>query len=160
MPKRKLSPGYLRHKVSNRAFVRLDGRNYYMGRYGSDESHEKYRQIIQQLRDGTFKPTQPRKPNRIKTYLISCGPFFKVGIAADPESRVGALQTGNPFNIRLVSVIDGNHETPIHKMLDECRVRGEWFDKTHPMQGSASAWDIVLEAFRDPSTITSKELTP
>ena len=39
-------PGYTRHKASGRAVVRLDGRDYYLGPYGSPESHERYARLL------------------------------------------------------------------------------------------------------------------
>ena len=33
---------YLHHRPSNQAYVRLDGRCFYFGVYGSPESHRKY----------------------------------------------------------------------------------------------------------------------
>ena len=38
-PKSKV-PGYCRHKASGRAVVRLDGKDHYLGAFGSPESHE------------------------------------------------------------------------------------------------------------------------
>ena len=39
-------PSYLRHKPSGQARVRIDGKDHYLGPYGSIESHEKYGQLI------------------------------------------------------------------------------------------------------------------
>ena len=41
-------PGYLHHKSSGRAFVRINGSNIYLGRYNSKESREEYDRIIQE----------------------------------------------------------------------------------------------------------------
>ena len=39
-------PGYLHHKASNRAFVRLNGTDIYLGFYGTKESKEEYNRVI------------------------------------------------------------------------------------------------------------------
>ncbi|MDB4775715.1 PhoPQ-activated pathogenicity-related family protein [bacterium] len=39
-------PGYLHHKPSNQAYVRLDGRCHYLGVYGCPESHRRYASLI------------------------------------------------------------------------------------------------------------------
>jgi integrase len=39
-------PAYSRHKASGRAVVRLNGRDHYLGPYGSPESHERYARLI------------------------------------------------------------------------------------------------------------------
>jgi len=39
-------PSYCRHKASGQAVVTIDGRDVYLGRYGSRESKTKYEQVI------------------------------------------------------------------------------------------------------------------
>ena len=39
-------PGYVLHKASGKAVVRIKGKDYYLGRYGSPESKEKYHRLI------------------------------------------------------------------------------------------------------------------
>ena len=39
-------PGYLLHKKSGQARVRLNGVDHYLGPHGSDESHQKYNTLI------------------------------------------------------------------------------------------------------------------
>ena len=39
-------PSYCRHKASGQAVVRLNGRDHYLGPYGSPESHEHYARLI------------------------------------------------------------------------------------------------------------------
>lgn len=47
MPRRKsLVPGYLLHKPTGQARVRIDGRDHYLGPFGSDESRRKYGDLI------------------------------------------------------------------------------------------------------------------
>ena len=61
--------------------------------------------------------------------------LYKVGVTKDLEARVSALQTGNPFRIKVVDFID-NHingvyaaslEREMHDLLSAHRVSGEWF---------------------------------
>lgn len=39
-------PAYSLHKASGKAVVRLDGKDHYLGPYGSPESHERYERLI------------------------------------------------------------------------------------------------------------------
>src|SRR3954451_21465818 len=39
-------PKYRRYKPKDLAVVRIDGHDHYLGRYGSEESREKYRRLI------------------------------------------------------------------------------------------------------------------
>ena len=41
-------PRYSHHKATDRAFVQVDGRFVYLGRYGSPESHEKYARLVRE----------------------------------------------------------------------------------------------------------------
>ena len=45
MPKKR-KPSYLRHKPTGQARVRIDGRDHYLGAYGSPESYERYEDLI------------------------------------------------------------------------------------------------------------------
>ena len=49
MPKKPRIPKYSLHKPSGRARVIIDGRHIFLGKYGSPESHEKYRAIVAEL---------------------------------------------------------------------------------------------------------------
>ena len=40
-------PSYCLHKRSGRAVVRLNGKDHYLGKYGSPESQEQYQRLIQ-----------------------------------------------------------------------------------------------------------------
>jgi hypothetical protein len=54
----------------------------------------------------------------------------KVGFTkSNPESRVSALQTGNPWPLRLVALATGTPglEAFIHEMFAFYRLKGEWF---------------------------------
>lgn len=43
-------PSYCRHKASGQAVARIDGRDHYLGPYGSSESHERYERLISEWR--------------------------------------------------------------------------------------------------------------
>jgi len=49
MPKAAHVPAYKRHKPSGQARVIIDGRQVYLGKYGSPESREKYARIIAEM---------------------------------------------------------------------------------------------------------------
>ena len=65
------------------------------------------------------------------TYCISDGlGHVKVGKSEDIESRLRALQTSNPSQLRVVGKIDANRERDIHVRYGHLRIRGEWFTET------------------------------
>lgn len=45
-------PGYLHHKPSNQAYVRINGRVHYLGRYQSADSHRRYANMMSDYRSG------------------------------------------------------------------------------------------------------------
>lgn len=59
--------------------------------------------------------------------------FVKVGICTgDPYARLSSLQTGCPFELRVLAHRPGTHreEAAVHALLESSRVRGEWFRRT------------------------------
>lgn len=51
MPRRRgKPPAYCRHRASGRAVVRIDGRDHYLGQYGSSDSHAEYERLIAEWR--------------------------------------------------------------------------------------------------------------
>ena len=58
MTKRR-DPKYRHHKARNLAVVRIDGKDYYLGRFGSDESKTKYYRLLADWRAGLLDPVQP-----------------------------------------------------------------------------------------------------
>ena len=66
-------PSYCLHKASGKAVVRLDGRDVYLGKHGSPESHEKYERAIAEWRIGhngsAVSPGRSIAPNPENTVL-------------------------------------------------------------------------------------------
>lgn len=65
-------------------------------------------------------------------YVIQGDPGtpIKIGFAKDPVKRMATLQTGYPWELRLLYVFPGPKalEHRLHRDLDAGRLRGEWFD--------------------------------
>jgi len=56
-------PSYCRHKHSGQAVVRIDGRDRYLGRYGTPDSHETYERLVAEWRaDHTQLPARHDDP--------------------------------------------------------------------------------------------------
>ncbi len=54
---------------------------------------------------------------------------FKIGRSDDPSFRLKQLQTGNPYNLKLILIIEncGHMERELHERLSKYRLKGEWF---------------------------------
>lgn len=89
---------------------------------------------------GAFGVCMARRPvynkrNKKETplvYLIECQGLIKIGVSADPETRLKELGTGSPHQHSLLKVIPGGFEVErmLHKKFSDKRVRGEWFRLT------------------------------
>ncbi|MDZ4685396.1 MAG: hypothetical protein SH850_10070 [Planctomycetaceae bacterium] len=51
-PKSLNPPSYLLHKPTGQARVRIAGKDYYLGPYGSEDSRRKYGELVAQLASG------------------------------------------------------------------------------------------------------------
>ena len=57
-------PKYRRHKARNLAVVHIDGRDRYLGKYGSDESRKAYAELIAERFGASLVPLAPAAPAR------------------------------------------------------------------------------------------------
>lgn len=72
-----------------------------------------------------------RKPDTRFVYVVACREFVKIGIAADVTHRVCMMQTGCPFELKLMKHWPCEHpeqvEECLHSHFEQYRIRGEWF---------------------------------
>jgi hypothetical protein len=65
-------------------------------------------------------------------YLVKCHEYYKIGLTGDIKSRVSQIQTGNPYPVELIdhfsSFTARKDEDFLHRLFDNVRVRGEWFE--------------------------------
>ena len=69
-------------------------------------------------------------------YLITDGKFHKIGITnRSIQARIKQLQTGNPYELKLIKVVNCGSEKHAqemerfyHNKYYEYRMQGEWFD--------------------------------
>lgn len=74
---------------------------------------------------------EPHKSHWV--YFIGCGRGpIKIGVATDVLARLHDLQTGCPYELRLLGKIPGSKaaERALHNVFAAFRVRGEWFAGT------------------------------
>ena len=69
-------------------------------------------------------------------FIQMCPPIgpIKIGIAKDIKNRLLSLQTGSPYDLKLLYYFNGdiNYEKELHRYWDYYRMNGEWF---HPCDG-------------------------
>jgi integrase len=64
-------PKYRLHKSSNRAVVRLEGRDIYLGKYGTEESKQKYNQVISEWLVSQMEGTHADLKKKIEGVTIN-----------------------------------------------------------------------------------------
>ena len=86
-----------------------------------------------------FSPVCPEGHKRL--YVIECNysefeddpHFVKVGVSAQPQKRLGIMQTGCPFELKLFCETESNPNTSalekfLHDKMQQLCERGEWFN--------------------------------
>lgn len=70
-----------------------------------------------------------RKSDAGWVYFIKAGNSVKIGRSMDVRNRLKSIQTGCPYEARLVKVLRGGRkvERDFHKRFAEYRMTGEWF---------------------------------
>lgn len=55
--------------------------------------------------------------------------WCKIGISRNPKSRSNSIQTGIPFEVEILNVIEGDRkeERNLHQKFKKYHIRGEWF---------------------------------
>ena len=78
-----------------------------------------------------------KKPdkNRVRyVYILQVDGFdyYKIGTSVDVTRRVHDIQAHNPFELKIIYVKEGSLavESQIHNLMEEKRVRNEWFQLT------------------------------
>ena len=81
--------------------------------------------------------------------------FMKIGFAADVESRIAQLQTGNPRRLQLVAAVSGTLrlEQEFHRIMRPYRTSGEWYK----LEGAPRKLLTLLEAGARPNTAAHLE---
>ena len=87
-------------------------------------------------------------------YIMGCNEtgLVKIGIANDVTKRRRTLERAGGVHIRVIKTYGPYHqasalEASIHKMLDKCRMNGEWFKCT--ADEAVKAAEEAIAAFQD-----------
>lgn len=62
-------------------------------------------------------------------YVVSCGPYIKIGSTDDIDIRMTSLKSYNPYPITLIyyGEYEGDDEQMYHKIFEHRHLHGEWF---------------------------------
>ena len=84
------------------------------------------------IRRKKHKETYSYKVERGMVYCMESEGFYKIGVTRyGIKKRLQSVQTGNPFEVRILWVKRtndmGKYERMIHQQLKDSHVRGEWY---------------------------------
>lgn len=75
---KKRVPKYAHHKPSGQARVRIDGKDHYLGEYGSPESHKRYSELLGEWSRSNSNPIQEVKIRELtKLYIEHCKVYYR-----------------------------------------------------------------------------------
>ncbi len=112
-------------------------------RLGREVSHAAMWRVVREMRREKGKPDAGGASGRLpgnpllrsstyrkrRVYFALCGGRLKIGVATTVSGRIGALQNGNPEEVKLLTCVPGDEELEarLHKRFAKLHVRGEWF---------------------------------
>lgn len=99
-----------------------------------EDAADKYRQFSDSMQN-LFRALEPDSIKQL--YVIRRGDHgpYKIGVSAQPETRLKGLQTAVAEPLTLVAKIEGNEqdEKEIHERFARYRLEGEWFCVSEPI---------------------------
>lgn len=76
-------------------------------------------------------------------YFIRQNDEVKIGYTeSDPKGRLSQIQVGNPFDLTMILLIDGDVkvEKELHERFTDLHIRGEWFKFEEPIKEFIERW--------------------
>lgn len=96
MGRKKGIPSYRLHKPSGRAVVTIDGKNHYLGQYGTKKSHQEYNQLMARWFAGGQKllpePVQCSVKCLAAKYLLHCEQYYVSEETEEPTSELKQVE--------------------------------------------------------------------
>jgi hypothetical protein len=89
--------------------------------------------------------------SRCYIYIIAIDghDLCKVGISKNPQSRLSQLNTGSPYKMRFVCILETPNasearklESAFHKVMRKHRTNGEWFSLNAAEAIRAMTWNV------------------
>ncbi len=126
MAKSRRIPAYVHHKPTGQARVRINGRDHYLGKYGSPESHERYDELISEL----VIDVEPASCKTLTAVLAAWWPECKARYQKG-KGRLGGAQNWRPI-IRLLREKHGDERAEdlgpkkLRQTLESAAAENDW----------------------------------
>lgn len=93
-------------------------------------------------RELEYTPYQFRKSG-----YVAPADFHKIGIAGDPEKRLGMMNSGTPHKLELMTTIQADDarevERQLHRLFNMAHHRGEWYKLPYGAVNSLKGIDRI-----------------
>jgi integrase len=126
MAKSRRIPAYVHHKPTGQARVRIGGKDFYLGKYGSPESHEKYDELVAEL----VVNSQPSSCRTLNAVLASWWQECKLRYS-NGKGKLGGAGNWRPI-IRLLREKTGERRAEdlgpktLRNLLEAAAVEHNW----------------------------------
>ena len=144
-----------------RAFVRLRRNDPPAESSGLDR---RYRSLFAAIRDAVllYSEDKPFTTEVPCTYFVQAGEDgpIKIGSTRNLVARFRALVTMSPLPLRLLGVMEGDHEDDCHTRLGAFRIRGEWFVPSEMVLGFIHSNTIMPSSNKPPHSLDSGRSKP
>jgi len=119
------------HKEWRELVGRVNDFYSYLSRKDIEAANEQERRRYAQDRVVGLVPGPVRRPRKGYVYLLSGGPYHKIGCAQDVDRHITQIQPKAPFVLNLVCSIPADDmyelESTLHGQFADSRTNGEWF---------------------------------
>jgi hypothetical protein len=94
-------------------------------------------------------------------YFIRAGETgpVKIGWSHNPVARIRALDEGSPVPLRIIRLVDGDHQTEreLHRRYRSLKLRREWFLYCPTMMGDLGLADLPLPILWESQRLPGKK---
>ncbi len=68
-------------------------------------------------------------------YFVKCHEYVKIGYSFDPYTRISSMQTGSPYELEMIALMEGGEreEVILQIAFKHLRFRAEWFRHTEEL---------------------------
>ena len=125
MSKNRRIPAYVHHKPTDQARVRINGKDHYLGRYGSPESHDRYDDLIAEFIESE-PPTSKTLNAVLSAWWCECKRRYR-----KRHPKLGDAANWRPI-IRLLRTNYGNDRAEdlgplkLRKLIEEAAKENDW----------------------------------
>lgn len=107
--------------------------------------------------EGIARPFRQDKTGFI--YFVECVGYVKIGFTTSVPSRLGAIQSHNPLDLRLLGFLRGpiQVEGRVQEACEKFHHRGEWFRGSEELLEAISMTSVKVEKLWEPGSGYSEE---